>query len=276
MLAKVFERGADAIDIDLEDSLHDQDRSRARQLAAAAIRTRAGMPFPRVFARVSAPDTEFFADDLGAVITPGIFGVHITKLGEADCLPDVERQIGLLERSAGMPADSVRLIVSIDSAALTLALPHLAATSSRLFCVTVGGQDFAYDIGTDVSEDMIESLWARQYAVLASRAAGIAGPLHPTPFNLADTAGLRRITRTARQLGFQGAVANHPAQIPIIHDEFTPSAAEVAHARQLVETFSELLAAGSGVGRSDGELLDIASLRHAKAIIAAAEPRSGP
>jgi citrate lyase subunit beta/citryl-CoA lyase len=269
ILAKVFARGADAVNLDLEDGISIEEKKDSRRTVASAVRSRTGLAYPRVIVRLNPPDSDLFEDDLNAVIVPGIWGVHITKLGDVDRLQAIDDLLTSAERRTGLDEGQTRLVVSVDSAGLALHLPELTTASPRLVCVTVGGMDFSFDIGTTVSDGMIESLWARQYAVICSRAAGIAGPLHPTPFDLEHDTKLRRVLEEARQLGFQGAVANHPRQLEAIHAAFTPSPEEVEWAVSVLTAYRKAANARVGVTKVAGELVDIASARHAESMLEA-------
>lgn len=267
ILSKVFDAGSDAVDLDLEDAVPTSAKLEARARVAAVVRARTASS-PLVIVRVNGPESGLTAEDLRAVIAPGLWGVHLTKLRAVGELEYFARMIGELERERGMPAGSVRVISSVDSAHLVLNLPALARATPRLYTVIAGGVDFAEDIGVGVSPMMEESRWARSYAVLVCRDAEIQPPLHPPGLDLNDPDATVRLLQSGRALGFQGAIALHPKQLPLIHSVFSPTDTEVAWARKVVDAFARSEAAGSAAMQVDGQFVDYALVKQAESILA--------
>lgn len=271
ILAKVFDCGSDAVDLDLEDAVPMSKKKLARAMVREAIARRQGQPGPRIVVRVNGPESGLGEADLEAVVLPGVWALHFTKMRTVEHVQQYDRLVTRLEQARGLPEGGIRVICSVDSAHLALNLPALVRATPRMYCVVAGGADFAHDVGTTVSDDMLEGLWTRAYAVLVSRDAGIAPPLHPPAFDLADDQKLYRLMRAARKLGMQGAIALHPKQLGPIHEVFGPSAEEVAWAREVVATFRTQEAAGSASYQVRGQFVDYALLKQAEEVLRRAE-----
>lgn len=270
ILAKVFDCGSDAVDLDLEDAVPTSKKELARAMVREAIARRQGQPGPRIVVRVNGPESGLGEGDLEAVVVPGVWALHFTKMRSVEHVQRYDRIVTRLERERGLPAYGIKVVCSVDSAHLALNLPALVRATPRMYCVVAGGADFAQDLGTTVSDDMLEGLWLRSYAVLVSRDAGIAPPLHPPAFDLADEAKLYRLLRAGRKLGFQGAIALHPKQLGPIHEVFSPSMEEVAWAREVIATFRAQEAAGKAAYQVRGRFVDYALLKQAEDTLRAA------
>ncbi|MBI2323083.1 MAG: CoA ester lyase [Chloroflexi bacterium] len=267
ILAKVFDCGSDAVDLDLEDAVPTTLKEQARHMVRTVIAGRRGRAAPRIVVRVNGPDSGLTEGDLDAAVQPGVWAVHFTKMRTAEDVRHFAAAVDERERRRGLPIGGISVILSVDSAHLALSLPAVVRATPRMYCLIVGGADFANDLGTQVSDDMLESLWTRSYAVLVSRDAGIAPPLHPPPFNFDDLEGFYRNLRAARKLGFQGGVALHPKQLGPIHEVFAPSAEEIAWAREVLETFRAQEAQGTAAFVVRGRFIDYALVKQAEDVL---------
>ncbi|HVA86402.1 MAG TPA: CoA ester lyase [Candidatus Saccharimonadales bacterium] len=266
-LSGVFRYGADAVDLDLEDSVSTNEKVAARGLVAAVLARPPDPGGPLVVVRLNGPTTGLAEADLEAVLQPSVFALHITKIDDVESIQRLDRLASKLEAERRMPVGGVRLICSIDSAHLVLRLPELARSTPRLYCFIIGGYDYANDIGVAVSKEMTESLWARSYGVLVSRDAGLAPPLHPPSAKLEDPGHWTAIAASAKALGFQGVIAIHPKQLSAIAAVFAPTDDEVAWARQVVDDFAEAERRGTAAIRVRGELVDYAMVKRAEQIL---------
>jgi citrate lyase subunit beta / citryl-CoA lyase len=267
-LDRVFDFGADAVNLDLEDAVPPSEKGAARSLVRETLLRRAGQPGPRIVVRVNSPESGLIEDDLEAVVQPGVFAIQLTKVGGLESIPRIDASISTLEATRGIRPGSIQLISSVDSPELVLSLPELVRTSERFYCVIVGGADFAMSLGLTVSDEMSESLWARSYAVLVSRAAGLAPPMHPPHFNLTDLERYDRLMLEGKRLGFQGGIALHPRQVARAHAIFSVAEDEVRRARETIIRFDAALAQGQGaVQLDDGSFVDPAIIRWAEEVL---------
>jgi citrate lyase subunit beta / citryl-CoA lyase len=268
--AKAAVSGADALILDLEDSVAPSAKTTARALVPQWL---ARDVLPARFVRINALDTGLTLADLAAVVKPGLTGILIPK---ANGLRDIERighYIDALEEKAGIPYGTVKiLVVATETPHAMLSLDSYKASHPRLTGLTWGAEDLAAAIGATDNKDP-DGTWAMPYLVarsqclFAASAAGVA-PIETLYADFRDLAALESDCRRARRDGFTGRIAIHPAQVDTINRCFTPSVEEVAHARRIVEAFAAAPDAGTlGI---DGKMYDIPHLVAARKTLAAA------
>jgi citrate lyase subunit beta / citryl-CoA lyase len=266
-LAKVFDSGADAVIIDLEDAVPPAEKADARRLCAQAVaRHFSGGGRVSLSVRVNR---DFLADDIAAAVQPGLDGLRLTKVEDASAVLLADELISKAEAAAGLDPGSVFLVCALETAAGVLAAASIAASCSRVRALGFGASDFALDVNAPITPHGLESLYARSHLVLASRAAGIAAPIDGVHPNVKDLDGLALSTRRGRELGFFGRTAIHPTHVPVINSVFTPTSAEVDWAH-------EVIAGGDGAFQiSNGDFVDLPIRLRAARILALAERLAG-
>ena len=251
---KAHLRGADCIQLDLEDSVPASEKEAARQavpVAAKRVR-RAGAD---VVVRINSP-MEITVQDLDASVGPDVDGIAVTKVESADHIQRIDDHISRLESARGLPGGHTRLIAMIESPGAFFQMPAIAAASNRLVAMNIGGEDFALETGMEPSEATL--LMPKQQMIFAARAAGIM----PLGFidslaSFADLDGFAQMVRRSRQFGFMGAGCIHPSQVAIVNRHYSPSAEEVAYATRIVEGDAVHAAAGRGSWSLDGKMIDV-------------------
>lgn len=247
--AKACAAGADAVVLDLEDSVAPTDKPRAREAVAAWLS--ASQP---VMVRVNTSDSQWFHDDLKLADKPGIAGVLLPKAERVD-------DIRLL---AGKFGSAVPILAQIETAQgfrNTLALASTGPVRHLLF----GSIDFQLDLRMTAEED--ELLYFRSRIVLDSRLAGIEPPVDGVTTDIHSPESVRADTLRARRLGFSGKMCIHPKQVPVVNECFAPTAEEEAWARRVVEASAGAPGAAISV---DGKMVDRPVLARAQAILAIA------
>ena len=263
MVARADERGADAVILDLEDSVPDNAKVQARESAAAAIATISTRRRCEVWVRCN-PGTAM-ATDLSKVAKMGLGGVFLPK-ADPDVVAEASRLLGVLEDRRGITPGSIGVIPLVETASAVIDARVIANASTRVRRLGIGEVDLAGDLGTQLSDPLRQ--FARIQVVMASSAAQIAPPIGPTSLELLDMEELVMTTQELHALGFFGRTAVHPRQIPLINAEFTPTRDEVELAREIVASYSEMKTSGIGAARSvDGLLIDQAVVRRAQAIL---------
>jgi citrate lyase subunit beta/citryl-CoA lyase len=247
--AKACAAGADAVILDLEDSVAPADKVKAR----AAVAEWLAVP-QRVMVRINTSESEWFRDDLGLGQKPGIAGV---------LLPKAERVEDIRAVAAAFGAE-VPILLQIETArgfrdALALAG---ADTVQRLL---FGSIDFQLDLGMTAEED--ELLYFRSQIVLDSRIAGIRPPVDGVTTDINSPERIRADALWAKRLGFGGKMCIHPKQVPIVNECFSPTAEEEAWARRVVEA---CWAAGGAATTVDGKMVDRPVVARAEVILATA------
>lgn len=266
-LAKASGRGADALIVDLEDAVAPAAKESARDIVSKWLQEReAGRP--PTWVRVNA-NQDLMENDIAAVVHPGLKGIYVPKAEDAGVLEEIARLLDQLETAR--ETSGVLLAPIIETAAGLQAIFDLAA-APRVSHLAIGEGDLAADLGITASDDEREWLPIRIQVVIASAAAGIQPPSGPAFLDIANLEALRASTRRLHQLGFRARSAIHPAQIPVINEVFTPSEAEVAAARRVVELYEDAISRGSGVIADDqGRMIDEPIARAARRVLLRSE-----
>jgi citrate lyase subunit beta/citryl-CoA lyase len=275
-LAKGRASGADALILDLEDSVAPERKQAARDHVAQAIssRERGG---PLLYVRVNGSTSGAMLADLVAVMPSLPDGIMIPKLTSAAELARIEAQIEALEYQAGRRDSRTPLLpIVTETAAAVLGLPHLVV-GAPVIGLTWGGEDLAADLGSMRNVDAdgrYLSLYAmaRDLCLLAAARNGVAAiDAVCTAFRDADR--LTRECTDAREAGFQGKLAIHPGQVETINRIFAPQPAELAWAERVLALLAEV---GGGVAALDGQMLDEPHFRRARALLAGRRPEVTP
>jgi citrate lyase subunit beta/citryl-CoA lyase len=273
MIAKAGDRGADAVILDLEDSVPMPDKETARLFARDALeRIAAGGPL--VFVRINAPETGLGPDDLDWVVRPGLAGIVLPKAQTPDDVTGLTDRLTKLESERGIPEASVRVVPLLETAAGVLNAHAIATASPRVVAVAFGGVDFSRDMGVALTEEGRELSYARSHIAVAARAAAVLAIDTPC-LAVRDREALAAEARSARGLGFTGKLLIHPSQVAAVNDLFAPTEEEIAAARRIVEAFDEARKHGQGAISLDGKMIDVANYRQARDLLASAETIAG-
>jgi citrate lyase subunit beta/citryl-CoA lyase len=261
---------ADALILDLEDSVAPPRKAAARALVARLIDDAPDRAWS-CFVRVNALDTGLTLDDLAAVVKPGVDAILIPKANGAAELEPIGARLDALEESAGMRQGSVKLAcVATETPKAMFALGSYAPPHPRLVALTWGAEDLAAALGATDNKEA-DGSWtfpyqlARAQCLFAAAAAEVAA-IDTVFTNFRDTGGLEQDCRRSRRDGFVGRLAIHPDQVAVINRAYSPSEAEIEHARRIVAAFDADPSAGTlGV---DGKMVDIPHLKAARKTLA--------
>ncbi|MCI0438727.1 MAG: CoA ester lyase [Chloroflexi bacterium] len=269
MLDRALGLSPDVLVPDLEDSVPPDEKANARSVTASYLEKLASAR-PLVLPRVNSLDTGLLEDDLAAVVGPHIFGVSVGKIQTPEDIEAVSSIIERLEKRAGIEVGSVRLVPWIETAMAIVRCYEICAASPRIVGVAFGAEDFTNDMGIERAEDDSEVAYPRSVMCVAARAAGVLA-LDTPYFSFRDPDGLKKNALASRKIGFKGKFAIHPAQIEVINEAFSPSEAEIEHARRVVAAFEEAERAGRGSTSLDGKVVDVPVVRRARALLEMAE-----
>jgi citrate lyase beta subunit len=254
-LAKAAGLGADAVILDLEDSVAPERKDEARERIRALLRTD---PEPAVewLIRLNATTSPRFDADLACGVAARPDGLVIPKVDDPSVLREVDQRLAAAEQDAGQPAGSLKLFAMIESARAVLSAHTIATATPRLQGLILGHVDLLRDLGlTPGPAGQGTVHHARCHLVLAARAAGVDA-VDAIYLNIREQDGLRDEALQAAGMGFVGKQIIHPEQIPIVHAAFTPSAERVQRARRTLEAWQKAQAEGKAVAALDGELLE--------------------
>lgn len=266
-IAKAHTRGADALILDLEDSVPEQERARARDMLADAIKsvTQSGAD---ATVRINRP-LRHMVKDVEAAVHAGARALFVTKVDGPGHLQLVAELVGEVEHDAGRPAGSVKLIPMIESAAAYFSAQAVAAASPRNIGMILGGEDFALDVGMVPGADTL--MVPKQTVMIAAKSANLmAMGFIGTVADFTDTDAFRETVRRSRQFGFDAASVIHPSGVPILNEGFTPDANEVAHAERVVEAYRAAELEGLGAITIDGKMIDVPVVIRAERLLARA------
>ncbi|MEU7282232.1 CoA ester lyase [Streptomyces sp. NPDC045431] len=267
LLGKALTRGADAVIVDLEDAVPVSAKESARDQAARwAAAQRPGGPCS-LWVRINPGEAGHA--DARTVAAPALDGVIMAKCAGPDDVRALDAVLTEREREAGVAAGRIAVSPLLEDAAAVLAAPAIAAASPRVVQLQIGEADLCAELGMEPGEDERELLALRTHVLLASAAAGIRPPVGPVFTDYRDADALRRSTQALRRLGYRSRACIHPAQLPVVHEVFTPTPAEVERARRLVDRYEAALRAGQAVLTDDGRMIDEAVVRGARRVLAA-------
>ena len=266
-LARGPQSGADALILDLEDSVVPANRPAARILARGFLDAAGSAGFQR-WVRVNPLASGAALDDLAAIMPGRPDGVLLPK-----CVPDdlraLDHYLSAFEAAAALPVGATRVIaIATETPAAMFAIGNYAGVSPRLFGITWGAEDLAACIGganrrADGIYDDVYRL-ARTLCLLAASAAGV-GPIDTIYTDFRDEAGLAEECAAARRSGFTAKMAIHPAQVAVINHSFTAGEDERAWARRVVALFAENPEAGAVA--LDGRMVDRPHLTLARRLL---------
>lgn len=250
---KAHTRGADAIILDLEDSVPLVEKDAARAVITSAAAQMASHNLD-VLVRINRP-WRLAVRDLEAAVDKHVHTVVVPKVVSADHIRFIAETIEEIEVERGLPRGHARLLAFIECLDGLADITNIAHASERLIGLFLGAEDFSVAVGMQPSTEGL--LGPSQQVVFAARQAGIL----PLGFvgSIADYSDLdafRATIRQARALGFTGGLGIHPSQIAIMNEEFTPAEQEVEDARGLLHAYEAAVAAGRGSTEYKGKMID--------------------
>ena len=261
---KAHTRGADVIQLDLEDSVPPGEKERARTLVeAAAARVKRGGA--DVIVRINRP-LSLAVRDLEHSITPDINGIALTKIDSASHVKLLDELVTELEEKRGMAIGHTRFITMIETADAFGRMDDIPRASPRVVAMNIGGEDFALDCDMQPEDDVL--LHPKQRMIIAARAAGVM-PLGfiGTVAGFGDWPKFREMVRRSRRFGFDGAGCIHPGQVTIVNEEYSPAEEEVAYARKIIQMNDEAAKTGRGSFAVEGKMIDIPIIVRAQKLI---------
>lgn len=275
-LAKAAGNPADALILDLEDSVAKERIPVARDMIRAYLKARTDRSTQRLWVRINPLDSEWALADLAAVMAGAPDGICQPKVSSAKDVDRLGHYLSALEAREGLPQGSTKILsVATETAASLLTFStYLDGITDRLVALTWGGEDLAAALGASDNRNPRTGdyddpfLLAKSLCLATARAIG-AQPVGAVHVDFKDLAGLEADCLRDRRAGFIGKIAIHPDQCAVINRAFTPSAEEVAQARRVIELFEKN--PGLGTVGLDGKMLDMPHLKQARNVMALAD-----
>jgi citrate lyase subunit beta/citryl-CoA lyase len=265
---RAHERGADAILIDLEDSIASSEKERARGGLPVAVRKISSHGVD-VGVRVNR-SLDLAVRDIEAAVIPGVKFLSLPKLEGPEHVRLLSGLIAELETARGLPAGKIRVIANVESAAGIWQLEKVARADPRVIALVLGSEDFALSAGVEPTREVL--FLPKQLTVLAARAAGVMPlGLVESVANFTDLERFRNVAIRSSELGFVGSYAIHPVQVPILNEVFSPHPDAVASARAVLDAAKAAMKDGSGAFSFGGRMVDKPILDRAERLLARAE-----
>jgi citrate lyase subunit beta / citryl-CoA lyase len=265
LLAKAQLGAADAMIFDLEDSVPLNAKNEARNNIANALA--AGLAKP-MFLRISNPRAGDFMADLAVLAAAGslsnVAGVVLPKADDAADVLVVANALGDIESKGLAPLGSLSILPLLETCLGLRNAFDIAKSSPRICGMGLASAeqgDFMVDLGGRWSPRSLALMYPRSKLVVDARAAGIEWLVDGVFMNLKDTDLLREECLIARELGYVGKMAIHPTQVGVMHEVFSPTAAEIDYAKGLIAAFTEGVARGVGAVKYEGMMVDYANVR---------------
>ncbi|WP_445503292.1 HpcH/HpaI aldolase/citrate lyase family protein [Microvirga sp. G4-2] len=270
-LEKALTSGADALLIDLEDSVDLNAKEEARRITSEFVAEhRSKSERPRLYVRVNGLTTGMIDADLDGIMKAAPDGIVLPKtIGGAD-VAHLGAKLAVREAEFGLEDGGTRILaIATENAAGVFALGTFAGASHRLMGLAWGGEDLSADLGAETNRDengvyTDPYRLVRSLTLLGAAAAGVDA-IDTVFTNFRDMEGLAAECRAARRDGFVAKMAIHPAQVPVINEAFTPSVEAIERARAVIEAFKAN--PGAGVVGVDGEMLDRPHLLRAERLL---------
>jgi citrate lyase subunit beta/citryl-CoA lyase len=259
-------QGPDAIILDLEDSVHHAEKDAARLLVRNALRA---VNFSACERMVRINQLPLGLEDLAEIIPESPDLILIPKVEHPGQVTQVDRMISELKirHSINRP---IWLMPILESSQGIESAGAIAASTENVVALTIGLEDYTADMGVPRTPEGRESLYARSRLVNAAKAAGVQA-IDSVYSDVADMEGLKRWGEASRAYGFEGMGCIHPAQIPVIHAAFAPTAGEIEKAQKVVNAFEEAQQRGIGVVSLGSKMIDAPVVQRALKLVARAK-----
>ena len=265
---------ADAIILDLEDSVAPENKAAARQLARDFLLARQGERRQQLWVRINPLDQQDAGADLAAVMPAAPDGIMLPKARSPEDVELLGRRMGTYEAEHEMQVGATRILPLVtETPAALFNLGEYCKAGKRLAGLSWGAEDLAAAVGATANRDE-DGNWTSPYRMVrnlclfAAHAAQVEA-IDTIHTNFRDADGLARSCAEARRDGFSGKLAIHPAQVEVINRAFTPGEDEIAYAWRVVELFEAN--PGAGTLALEGVMLDIPHLKQARKILELAE-----
>jgi citrate lyase subunit beta/citryl-CoA lyase len=275
-LDKAMTSGADALIVDLEDSIAPAGKAQARQSAAAFLKeTVAAVPRPYLMVRVNGLQTGLADADLDAIAPAKPDAIMLPKAEGGASIIHADAKLAVREARSGLPDGHIKIVpVATETAAALFQMASYAGCSHRLMALTWGAEDLSAALGAEANRDaqgcFLDPYRLARALCLAGAAAAEVPAFDTVYIDFRDGDGLRRECEEARRDGFSAKMAIHPTQVATINELFTPTPEALAHAQAIVDAFAAN--PGAGVVGVGGVMADQPHLHRAKRLLARATP----
>jgi len=264
-MARLPDRGADAVVVDLEDATPPSAKEEARTNVRSILPSIIGGA-PQVFIRVNAVDSPWFVADIAEGLVDGLSGIVVPKIETTFQLDQVQDELQKSEHPDLRVLSGIETALGVADARVLLAHPIVMAAY-------FGAEDFIEDMGGVRTRGGEEVAYARSQVALAARLAGVAS-MDQVVTDFSDDVRFREESIVARAMGYDGKLCIHPCQVAIANGAFMPSAEEIAYAQRLLAAFDQASASGVAAIDFEGQMVDEPLAARARRTLARANSRT--
>ena len=263
-LEKAKSLSADIVCFDLEDSVPDKEKKKARTLIKNALKKRSQYS-ASIFARTNSPDSNKIEADLKEIVHKGVDGIVIPKVNSAKEIKKIEKTISSLEKKRKIRG--IRLIPSIESALGVINCYEIASSSKRIDALVFGIFDLLNDVGIEYAKgNPLGAKYSRYMIPIAAAAAGVYA-IDGIWQDIKDISGLKKDCEIGKSLGYVGKSVIYPDQVKTVHKIFHPNKTEVAWAKKVCSIYKKSSKKGKGATVIDGKMIDEVHYKRAKALL---------
>ncbi len=274
-VAKAWTRGADAIILDLEDAIAPADKASARRMVKEVIPL-VNKGGAEILVRINR---EYEAEDLDAIVIPGLTCVMIPKCESVEGISRIDRMVAQLEHERGLPEGKIEFELIIETAVGVVNVESIVKSSPRIMQVGIGQGDLSVNMGFPrfPGLNFEQYFYAENRLLYAARAAGVQacglGAQNNVDFTSVSMGeeAMHKACRHACLMGYKGAAIIHPGWCQAVNEGFKPSKAELDMAQKVKIALDEAYAEGKGSVTVDGRMFDVANMKHVHYILERAE-----
>ena len=263
-LEKAKSISADIVCFDLEDSVPEKEKTKARKLIKSALKQRKHYS-ANIYVRTNSPESGKIESDLKEIMQKGIDGIVIPKVNSAKELKKIEKTIISLEKKGKI--SGTRIIPSIESALGVVNCYEIACCSKRIDAVVFGIFDLLNDIGIEYTKGNPRGAKYARYKIPVDVTAAGVYAIDGIWQDIKDKSGLKKDCDVGRSLGYVGKSIIHPDQIETVHKIYHPNKNEIRWAKLVMKTYNSSTKKGKGATVVDGKMIDEVHYKRAKALL---------
>ncbi|MEM2983371.1 MAG: CoA ester lyase [Candidatus Bathyarchaeia archaeon] len=265
---KALSLDADAIIIDLEDSVPISEKEKARELTGDLIKR---AKRKNLYVRINGLGTGYVEGDISAVANKALQGIVLPKAEKREDIIKICELLNRAEKEADLEQGSIKVIPIVESALGMEMIYEIASARPsipRVKTIAFGAADYSLDLGISLSKEGTELLYPRARMAVACRAGGLEPPIDtPWMIDIQDVDGLIADAKRAKALGFQGKLVIHPSQIKPVNEVFTPSQEEIEQSMRIMQAFEQAERTGTAAVVLDGKFIDYPVVERARRTI---------
>lgn len=266
-ISKAKLRNADAIVLDLEDSIPIDEKVEARKNIIHSIRE-AGSTGSKIYVRVNN-DEKYLMDEIEAIACKELYGIYLPDVQDKQVIESVDAKLTVMEKNIQLEKGTLKISIAVEDAKGVLNIDSILSSSARIDSVTLGSEDFSSNTGIKISDYTKSAyisiftniiLHARKYNI---KPLGLIGSIA----NYKDEESMHRIAKISYDHGLEGASCIHPTMVGILNKQFTPEEDAIEEARNIIEKFESALKFGKAATTYKNRMIDYPHYYQSKDLI---------